>query len=144
MTKDTRVPPDLVIKEGIHGEGVFTKVAFKRGDTLFQMKGKIIQHPTRTSVQLGKDKHIEDYTAGHINHSCTPNIKVNRAKHSFECIVDIHANEEIMFDYNENEESLANPFYCECCGRIIVGKKRQEALKKKRNKTFHLNENTLK
>ena|SRR3990167_7899777 len=146
MTKANRVPEDFIIKDGIHGAGVFTKVAFKKGDVLFEMKGPIINHPTRTSVQMGNKKHIEDYTAGHVNHSCTPNIQVNREKQCFECIIDIAAGEEIMFNYNANEDALANPFYCECCGQVILGKKRQAALKTKhsKNKTVHLNENTLK
>lgn len=144
MKKDSGVPPQLEIKEGIQGKGVFAKKDFRKGDVIFTMKGKIISHPTRTSVQIGEHQHIEDFTAGHINHSCTPNIKVNRKKHQFECIEAIQAGEEIMFNYQENEDSLANPFYCECCGQIIIGKKQAEKLKKKRNKAFHLTENTLK
>lgn len=116
-------PPHFVVKDGIHGAGVFVVADFKKGSVLFKMKGDIVQYPTRTSVQLGKNKHIEDRIAGHVNHSCTPNAKIDRKTQSFVCLRDIEKGEEIMFDYNSNEELLASPFTCECCGRLIAGKK---------------------
>jgi hypothetical protein len=112
----------FIIKEGIHGIGVFTTIAFKKGEVLFTMEGPLLDKPTRTSVQVGKNKHIEDITAGCINHSCTPNAIIDQKIQSFISIRDIHVGEEISFDYNQNEDILASPFVCACCGKEIFGK----------------------
>lgn len=116
-------PPHFVVKTGIHGLGVFSLMSFKAGDTLFKMKGELLKSPTRTSVQIGDHLHIEDEIAGFINHSCAPNAKIDKHMHSFVALKDIAVDEEIVFDYNANEDMLASPFVCECCNRKITGKK---------------------
>jgi len=115
--------PHFVVKTGINGLGVFVTHAFKSGDVIFEMTGKLLKSPTRTSVQIGNDVHIEDEIAGFINHNCSPNAKIDKDIHSFVAIRDIAEDEEIVFDYNENEDSLASPFVCGCCNRKITGKK---------------------
>lgn len=122
--KHSRIAPHFVVKKGIHGIGVFAKKGFKKGTILFKLKGDVLDHPTRTSVQIGKHDHIEDYTAGHMNHSCHPNAKVLKRLHAFVTLKNITKGEEITFNYNANEDNLANPFKCECCGRKICGRKK--------------------
>lgn len=107
---------------GIQGVGVFLKSPVKKGEVLFKLEGDIIDHPTRTSVQIGEHLHIEDKLAGHLNHHCTPNARVNRQTREFISLRDMKAGEEMMFDYNQNEDSLASPFECVCCGKRIAGK----------------------
>lgn len=128
--KDHRFPSNFEVKVGIHGVGVFVNSDVKKGKILFKMRGKIKDHPTRTSVQVGRDQHIEDTLAGHINHNCTPNAKVNRKMRYFVSLRDIKKGEEITFDYNVNEDCMASPFKCECCGNTITGKKSPVPLKK--------------
>lgn len=120
--KNKSFPPNFEIKVGIHGVGAFITKDIKKDSILFQMNGEVINSPTRTSVQIADNKHIEDPLAGHINHSCTPNARVNRKTRSFESIRDITAGEEITFDYSQNEDQLAEPFTCACCGRKVAGK----------------------
>lgn len=119
---EKRIPARFEVKVGIHGVGVFTKVDIKKGSVLFKLRGCIITQPTRTSVQLGKNRHVENVLAGHLNHNCHPNAKVNRKMHYFVSTRDIKKGEEITFNYNDNEEKMAAPFKCECCGRMIKGK----------------------
>ncbi len=114
--------PKFILKEGIHGQGIFTTVKINKGEILFEMNGNIINQPTRTSIQIGKNKHIEDDIGVHVNHSCTPNAKVNRKNRTFTSLRDIEPNEEITFDYNKNEDRIAAPFTCHCCQKIILGK----------------------
>ena len=111
------------IKSGIHGIGVFATKDIKKGELIFTMEGKTVNHPTRTSVQIDAKLHIEDKIAGRINHSCTPNAKVDRKTKSFISLKDIKIGDEITFDYNQNEDTLASPFICHCCHRLITGKK---------------------
>lgn len=117
-----RISPNLVIKKGIQGTGVFVTKNIKKGKVLFKMKGEILHSPTQTSVQIGKNKHIEDAIGGHVNHSCAPNAKVNRRNKTFISLRDIAKGEEIIFDYNKNEDHLAVPFACKCCGKMIRGR----------------------
>jgi hypothetical protein len=37
-------------------------------------------------------------------------------------IKDIAGSDEITFDYSQNEDMMASPFVCRCCGRLINGK----------------------
>lgn len=113
----------FIIKNGIQGSGVFTTVDFKKGEALFELTGEILDHPTRTSIQIGKTKHVEDSIGIHVNHNCLANAKLNRKTATFISLRDIKNGEEITFNYNENEDVLANPFICQCCGKKIVGKK---------------------
>lgn len=121
--KNRRFPPHFIVKYGIHGLGAFTTADIKKGRILFKLKGEILSHPTRTSVQIGKNKHIEDKLAGFMNHSCRANAKLLKRKQQFVSLRNIPKGEEITFNYNKNEARLASPFKCECCGKKICGRK---------------------
>ena len=122
-TKQFKFSPHFVIKPGKTAFGVFITKDVKKGQTLFKLKGPILETPTRTSVQIGKNKHIEDPLGAFINHSCTPTAKVNKKNQTFVSLKPIKAGEEITFDYNQNEDQMASPFICHCCGKKINGKK---------------------
>lgn len=122
--KNNNHPPHFVIQPGIHGLGVFTTIDFLKGQVLFELTGEILPAPTRTSVQIGVNQHIEDKLAAFMNHSCTPNAFIDRTTSSFIALHDIQAGQEIMFDYNKNEDLLSSPFICECCGKKIQGASR--------------------
>lgn len=111
------------IKKGIHGEGVFANIDIKKDEIILIMNGPIIELPTYTSVQLGYRRHIEDNIAAKINHSCFPSTQVLQKSASLISIKDIFQGEEITFNYNKNEDFLARPFICHCCGQKITGKK---------------------
>lgn len=114
--------PKFILKEGIHGQGIFTTVKISKGEILFEMNGDIINQPTRTSIQIGKNKHIEDDIGAHVNHNCMANAKIIRKNRTFISLRDIEPNEEITFDYNKNEDSISAPFTCHCCQKEIRGK----------------------
>lgn len=113
----------FIIKEGIKGRGVFAARKVNKNTLLFKMHGEIIEQPTQTSVQIGKDMHIEDELAGLVNHACKPTARVDRDTQCFISICDIEEGQEITFDYTQNEDCMASPFTCECCGKKIAGKK---------------------
>lgn len=117
-----RFNPKFILKEGVHGKGVFATARFHKGEELFTLSGPIVDKPTRTSIQIGKNKHVEDDIGIYINHNCFPNAKVNRKSQSLVSLRDIEIGEEITFDYNKNEDVIAAPFYCHCCNKQILGK----------------------
>ena len=100
--------------------GVFARTPFDKGKTVLYLDGEVIAHPTRTSIQIGDGKHIEDKVGSFINHSCHPTCKIDG--HKVVALRDIAADEQITFDYSENETAMASPFVCACCSRLISGK----------------------
>ena len=112
----------MIIREGIQGKGVFIIQPFKKGAVLFVLEGPLLDYPTRTSIQVGKNKHIEDKLGAFINHSCQPSAVVDWQGHALISLRDLMPGEEITFDYSQNETELASPFTCGCCGRKMLGK----------------------
>ena len=101
------------------------------GATLFRIAGRETSHPTRYSLQVGRNRHLDQGNAGtaeaivrdffwrYMNHHCEPTaviraLDVIAARH-------ITAGESVTFDYNTTEETLAEPFACHCGSADCVG-----------------------
>lgn len=92
----------------------------KPDDLVYELSGHVLNKPTRTSIQIGPSRHIEDDQGQYINHSCNPNVKVNN--NHLVAIKQINNGDSITFDYNETEDEMSNPFKCHCCGKMIAGR----------------------
>ena len=112
------------IKKGM--KGLFSNRTFNKGEIVLLLKGNHFPFPTRTSIQVGKDKHIENYEGGHINHHCNPNANIIIIPDVEPALVvsnkSIFEGEEITFDYETTESEIAEPFQCNCLGNWIRGK----------------------
>ena len=124
------------IKKGM--KGLFSNRTFNKGEIILLLKGNYFNKPTRTSIQVGKDKHVENYEGGLINHHCNPSAKivihpdfqganpVSPWEMGLAVLLvakkDILSGEEITFDYETTETEMAEPFKCYCHGRWIRGK----------------------
>tara|TARA_Y100000034_G_C6851291_1_gene386243 strand:+ start:385 stop:759 length:375 start_codon:yes stop_codon:yes gene_type:complete len=99
--------------------GVFAKESFSPGDTILYLNGEVTGSPSRTSIQIGEGKHIEDKIGAFINHSCYPSCKIEGPR----VVADknISPSDQITFDYSKNETILASPFICSCCNKLISG-----------------------
>ena len=101
------------------------------GERLFKIEGKRTKTPTRYSLQIGKNLHI-DIDEGHsaeeildryfwrfMNHSCEPNSLIR------DCVViakrDIQPGEAVTFDYNTTEWEMSEPFNCVCGSESCLG-----------------------
>jgi SET domain-containing protein len=124
-------PKHLIVKSGLEGQGVFTLRPIKAGAVIFEMKGKIVDAPTQTSVQVGEKKHIEDNLAKFLNHHCSASAMVDREKKALVALRNLNPGDEITFDYRKNEDKMAVPFMCGCCGKLICGKSGKSAESKK-------------
>jgi hypothetical protein len=91
----------------------------KKDNLIFKLKGLIKNTPTRTSIQIGKNIHIEDNIGAFMNHSCNPSCYIKDS--SVYANKDIQNGESLTFDYNLNETSMSHPFICNCCGKLIKG-----------------------
>ncbi len=106
-------------------------VTIKEGEFLFRINGEMKRHPSRYSVQVGHDCHIDlgqgddlqeildRYYWRFMNHHCDPNAIV-RGQDVY-AIRAISAWEQITFNYNTTEYMLAEPFACHCDSRSCSG-----------------------
>ena len=90
------------------------------GTVIYELTGTVLESPTRTSIQIGSNEHIEDDLGQYVNHSCEPSVKVVYNK--LICLKDINNGDSITFNYNVSETEMSNPFVCHCCGKLISGK----------------------
>ena len=104
-------------------KGVFSLEFIPAGTVVINLadEGKVVNSPTRTSIQIGEQYHIEHSTGAFINHDCNPTCRVDGA--ILLSIIDIGKDDEITFDYNKNESMTSSPFICRCCGKNIRGRK---------------------
>lgn len=101
---------------------VHSEADHAEGSVIYTLSPTLIGgEKTRTSIQVGKNKHVEDQIGMYINHSCSPSSRIDGM--NVVAIKDIRAGEEITFDY-ASEGELSSPFTCNCCGRYIDGKNR--------------------
>lgn len=96
-----------VTKMTEHGRGVFASRDFARGDLILETNGKVLNHQTEHSLQIGWGVHLEpDSPIRLMNHSCEPSagVKTNgRGFPDFYAFRDIRAGEAITFDYAMTE-----------------------------------------
>jgi hypothetical protein len=132
----TRVSSDClgVLRTG----GEFRLIAVKKiaaGTRLFSFIGDITQRPTRYSVQIDDDRHIDlvgensleeildRYYWRFTNHSCDPNTKI--VGRQLVATHDIEPWRDVTFNYNTTEYDMAEPFECHCksanCAGMIRG-----------------------
>lgn len=119
-------------------KGLFAKKDIIAGSIIFLLKGSVSRRPTKYSVQLSRDKHIDfpsvrkpnddlDYAWQYLNHSCEPNGYVNAVEYCFCALRNIRKGQEITFNYLTTEYELAAPFRCGCgsakCFGFIRGNK---------------------
>jgi SET domain len=105
--------------------------AIPRGAHLFDLQGRETEEPTRYSVQIGADLHLDTddardeadlldrYFWRYLDHSCEPSSVIrDRAVYALR---DIAAGEGVTFDYNTTELDMAEPFQCYCGTSACVG-----------------------
>jgi SET domain-containing protein len=103
----------------IDGLGLFATKQYNKGTTIFVLKGQETNYPTRESIYVGNDTHILDQMGQYINHSFEPTTQIQG--YNVVALIDINENDEITFNYNENELTMAAPFTVngqQVCGNL--------------------------
>lgn len=102
------------------------------GEVLFRIQGEVTDRPTRYSVQIGENQHIDlgsNHSAEEIldryfwrfmNHSCEPNAII--CDREVIALREILPWEAVTFNYNTNEWEMAEPFDCMCGTSRCMGK----------------------
>jgi hypothetical protein len=109
------------------------RVSFSRGDTILEVRGDVVQTPSRYSIQVDTNEHVEpgqvpddldgydNYLWPFLNHSFEPNSMMEGKR--LLAIADIAVGDEVTFNYNANEWDMATPFTCMVTGRSVTGNK---------------------
>jgi hypothetical protein len=125
--------PDLVRPSSAAGVGVLRSAgdyrlvatrAIAAGERLFRIEGDLTHQPSRYSVQVGYQLHIDlkrEHPAEEIfdryywrfmNHSCDANAQIRDI--DVVALRDIHPWEPVTFNYNSTEWEMSEPFDCHC------------------------------
>jgi len=86
------------------------------GEILITYDGPITEHPTRYSIQIDDDKHIEGTpeSNAYLNHSCAPNAYVDWNGVCLRALRNIAPREEITCNYLTTDWELHEKFICHC------------------------------
>lgn len=108
---------------GPFGEMIRAVRALRQGELVFFLTGDMVDAPNKYTIQLSAMQHVLTRRAlwRLVNHSCEPNIVVDVANRRMVAGRDIEAGEELTFDYNTTEWSMASPFECGCGQSACVG-----------------------
>ncbi|MBI2655424.1 SET domain-containing protein-lysine N-methyltransferase [Candidatus Woesearchaeota archaeon] len=132
---------DLCLGNSKNGKGVFANKNFKRGDSILQFEGKILDdndieidtYEDEYCIQIGKRAYLgpsgklDDF----VNHSCSPNCGIKKTKEKLLLVAlrTIKKSEELAFDYStwaDYSTSMKGhlwKMHCNCgsknCRRII-------------------------
>ncbi len=108
---------------------LFADKNFKKGDKIIYLKGRLVNaaNSTDEAVQMSDNKFIdtkylvpEDF----INHSCSPNTKLDIKERWFIAIKNISKNDEITFNYLTTEWDIKKwglDFKCICGSKNCFG-----------------------
>lgn len=128
--------------------GVFAARSLVKGEEVFRLAGDVRRRPSKYSIQIGVDRHVEPRNGGNgapasmqeswrfLNHSCDPNLEVAFDTMRLVARRDVAVGEELSFNYLTTEWDMATPFECHCraegCFRYIGGFKRLTLNQRKR------------
>jgi SET domain-containing protein len=105
------------VSKNRHGEkGLFAMDEIQNDEIIIVYGSTMLDRPTRTSVQIDEDKHIEgtEDTIAFLNHSCEPNAYIDFGGVYLRAIRNIKAGEEITLNYLTADSDLHTKFACHC------------------------------
>tara|TARA_B100001094_G_scaffold300929_1_gene326787 strand:+ start:364 stop:705 length:342 start_codon:yes stop_codon:yes gene_type:complete len=103
-------------------KSLYSTQSYQHNQIIYKLSGPIVTNPTRTSIEIGPNQHIENKYGQCMNHSFHPTCKIENG-----CIVacqDIDTNTELTFNYNETETNMSHPFVDNETNKMVSGKKK--------------------
>lgn len=120
-----------------HERRLIATTPIVKGALLYRLEGHETPVPTKYSVQIAKDLHLDQSDARdatdrvrrrpwrYMNHSCDPNTRIHERE--VLAVRDIAVGEAVTFHYNTTEYEMAEAFECRCgsagCDGLIRGAK---------------------
>jgi len=106
------------VGKNAHGErATYARFAIACGELVYTVRGQTTPERTRDSIEVGPGQHVEDPYALYLNHSFTPNLRLEDRR--MFALRDITVGEELTFNYLETESEIAAPFVCHDTGRLV-------------------------
>ncbi len=108
-----------------------TTKPIEAGTVLFRIAGFVTRTPTKYSVQIGRNLHVDQngtvdetdcvrrFYWRYMNHACEPTTRIDDRQ--VIALRDIASLEAVTFDYNTTEYDMAEPFQCNCGIQSCVG-----------------------
>ena len=109
---------NILFCERVNGKALFTTKFIKKDEIVFILHGEILPEPNKYSIEIAENQHIIDKWGSYLNHSFNANTKIDGK--NVVALRDIQENEELHFNYNDNETSMACPF--QTAEGIVSGK----------------------
>ena len=111
----------MEVREINNFKSLHATMNFKMGTSIYALRGHILDKPTKISIELDKNKHIEDIYGSYMNHSFNPTCKIEKGY--IITLYDIMEGDELTFNYNDNETLMACPFIDNETNLYVSGKK---------------------
>ncbi|KAI1314751.1 hypothetical protein EDD11_001766 [Mortierella claussenii] len=119
---------EVVYAEGDYNSKLVACKPYAKGEIITKVEG-VTSGPKRyTSVQVGKDDHIElNSDLVFMNHSCNPTVSLDTDTMTVVAVVDLKEGDSLTFFYPSSEWEMDQPFPCWCgaekCVKSIQGAK---------------------
>jgi len=97
-----------IVKKSDDTKALFSDEKYKKDDKIHLLSGTIYETPSRTTIEIGKNIHIDDDYGIYMNHSFSSNCIIKDGYIIASC--DIIENDELTFNYNESETTMSCPF----------------------------------
>lgn len=103
--------------------GLFVTRSVRKDEILITYDGPITDRPTRYSIQIDDNHHIEGTPESNafLNHSCAPNTYVDWKGMFLRALRDIEAGEELTCNYLTTDWELHEKFVCNCAAPNCYG-----------------------
>ncbi|MFA6924085.1 MAG: SET domain-containing protein [Bacteroidales bacterium] len=113
--------------------GIYSTSEILKDEIIFKVERiKIIENPTRYSLQIDVGKHVEvhekieisdnlDSLWQYMNHACEPNCYFKTEDMTFRAKHKIAEEEHLTFNYLTTEYDMAAPFKCDCKSENCFG-----------------------
>ncbi len=111
----------LVIGKSANGKGVIAKTDIKKDQLIWKFGGRIVRNPTKRTLQIDENRHLEGDISDYMNHSCNPNAYVDFNGLVLRAHRNIRKGEEITFNYLTTEWDMSNKFQCHCGSEKCYG-----------------------
>ncbi len=97
-------------------KGLFAAQPVEAGEVLLTYDGPVLDHPTRLSIQIDDQKHIEgtEDSNAFVNHSCDASAYVDWNVPCLRARRTIRVGDEITCNYFTTDYELHSPFVCSC------------------------------
>ena len=110
----------MIVKRNEGENALFANKNYAPDDRIRKLEGPIVDQPTRTSIEIRKNVHVEDIFGIYMNHSFIPNCKIFNGE--IVALKNIDDGDELTFNYNVSETKMSSPFIDSKTGEKVEGR----------------------